>query len=75
MSVHIYIIDEWRWIPILFNLWKVIDRAIVDNLTLLIVYSLVDYGGLSEIDIANKLVCFEIDKVTIFRNVKNRVMT
>jgi hypothetical protein len=34
-----------------------------------------DYRGLSEIDIANKLVCFEADKVIIFHNVKNGVMT
>lgn len=34
-----------------------------------------DYRGLSEIDITNKLVCFEVDKVIVFHSVKNGVMT
>ncbi len=34
-----------------------------------------DYRELSEIDIINKLVCFEANGITIFHNVKNGVMT
>jgi hypothetical protein len=32
-----------------------------DNLTSLIMQNFVDYGGISEIDVANKLVCFIVD--------------
>jgi hypothetical protein len=38
-----------------------------DNVTSLIMQSLVDYGGISEIDVANKLVCLRIDGLLIFR--------
>jgi hypothetical protein len=59
--------------PFCSNLQKVVNRTIADNLTSFIVQSSVDYGGLSEIDIANKLVCFGTNEVTIFHGVKNGI--
>lgn len=38
-----------------------------DNLTSLIMQSLVDYGGISEINVANKLLCFIVDGLLFFR--------
>ncbi len=35
-----------------------------------IALSLVDYGCLSEMDIANKLVCFRANEVIIFHGIK-----
>jgi hypothetical protein len=36
LSVHLYMIDGWKWVPILFNLQRVLDGAIFANLTKLI---------------------------------------
>jgi len=46
-----------------------------DNLTSLIMQSLVHYGGISEIDVANKLVCFMVDGLLFFLGVKYGVTT
>jgi ribosomal protein L5 len=47
--------------------------AIFDNLTSLIIKSLVEYGGLNEMEIAKKLICFGINEVIIFQGVKSNV--
>jgi hypothetical protein len=36
LSIHLYVIDGWKWVPILFNLQKVLDGETFDNLTKLI---------------------------------------
>jgi hypothetical protein len=33
-----------------------------------------EFGGLSETNLVNKLVCFEADKVTVFQGGKNGVI-
>jgi hypothetical protein len=59
--------------PILLNLQRMIDGFIANNLTFLIIQSLVEYGGLSEVNIAKKLICFGVDEVTVFHGVKSGV--
>ncbi len=59
-------IDEWKKIPIILNLQRVVDGGTINNLMSFIALSLVDYGCLSEMDIANKLVCFRANEVIIF---------
>jgi hypothetical protein len=44
----------------------VVDGAIFNNLTSFIMKSLMEFGGLSEIDLANKLVYFGANGITIF---------
>jgi hypothetical protein len=44
--------------PHLLNLQGVIDGATLNNLTIMIVHGLVEYGGLNEQDGVNKLVFF-----------------
>jgi hypothetical protein len=51
-----------------------IDGSIANNLTFLIIQSLVEYGGLSEVNIARKLICFSVDEVMIFHGVKSGVI-
>jgi len=53
-------------IPIFLNLQKVLDGVIFDILIKLIVQNLIEFGGMIETDVANKLVCFEIDRMAIF---------
>jgi hypothetical protein len=53
-------------VPILLNLQRVVDGATSNNLIVIIVKNLMEYGSLSEINIANKLVSFGVNDVTIF---------
>jgi hypothetical protein len=53
-------------VPILLNLQRVVDGATSNNLIEIIVKNLMEYGSLSEINIANKLVSFGVNDVTIF---------
>jgi hypothetical protein len=42
------VIDGWKWVPILFNLQRVLDGVTSTNLTKLIVRSLVEFGSMIE---------------------------
>jgi hypothetical protein len=67
LSIHLYVIDGWKWVPILLNLQRVLDGATSTNLTKLIVWNHVEFGGMIKTNVANKLVCFRIDGMTNFR--------
>jgi hypothetical protein len=60
--------------PFFLNLQKMIDGSIANNLTFLIIQSLVEYRGLNEVNIARKLIYFGVDEVTIFRDVTIQFM-
>jgi hypothetical protein len=45
---------------------KVLDGATSANLTKLIMWNLVEFGGMIETYVANKLVCFGANEVMIF---------
>ncbi len=55
------------------NLEKVVDRGTYNNLTTVIIHSLIDLGGLLVVDVANKVVCFGVDGVTIFQGLKTSI--
>jgi hypothetical protein len=40
---------------------KVVDGATTNNLTKIIVWSLNAFGGMNEMDMVNKLLCFRVD--------------
>jgi len=70
----VYVTNEWKRILIVINLQKVVDGATSKNiLTNLIMQNLVDFGGSNEIDIVNKLVCFEANGIIILQGVRNGV--
>ncbi len=50
--------------PILLNLERVVDGATSDNFITMIIRYLIVFGGLLDMDIANKVVCFRVDSVT-----------
>jgi hypothetical protein len=52
-----------------------LDGITSTNLIKLIVWSLVEFGGMIKTNVANKFVCFGIDGVTIFQGFKNGVTT
>ncbi len=62
-NVHAYVVDRFKWIPLLLNLEKVISGGNVDNL---IMRFLMEYGGLTSDQIARKLICFGSHGVVVF---------
>jgi hypothetical protein len=52
--------------PILLNLQRIIDRNTFDNFIVVIIHSLV-FGGMSKVNITNKVVCFGFDGVIFFQ--------
>ncbi len=52
------------------NLERVVDKGTSNNLIVVIVRSLIDLGGLLVVDVANKVVCFGANSVTIFQGLK-----
>jgi hypothetical protein len=56
---------EWKRVSILLKLQCVVDEVTFDNLTSLI-KTLMGFGSLNEIDLANKLVCFGANGVIVF---------
>ncbi len=60
-------------VPILFNLEKIVDGGTFDNLTNVNIRSLVVFGGMLKSNLANKVVCFRVDGVSIFQSLKTNV--
>ncbi len=59
----------------MLNLKRVVTKGSSNNLTLLILKSLEEYGGLTIEQIASKVVCFGLDGVLVFINVHMGVVT
>jgi hypothetical protein len=53
-------------VSFLLNLQWVVNGNTFDNLTIAIVRFLIHLGGISRIDIANKVVCFKANHVIVF---------
>jgi hypothetical protein len=55
---------------ILVNPKRVVDGTTFGNLIVVIVYSLIVFGGLLNVDIVNKVDCFGTNGVTMFQGSK-----
>lgn len=75
MSCHIYVVENWKRIPILLCLTKVVDRTTSDNLTATIIRALAFDGGLTEGAIAEKLISFGADGASVFHGNRTGVTT
>jgi hypothetical protein len=71
--VHAYVVENWRRQSILLNLEKVVEGGTSNNFTATIVCSLINLGGLSVVNVVNKVVCFWAISVTIFEGLKTGV--
>ncbi len=56
--------------PILLNLERIVNGGTSNNLTSIIICSLVVFGGMSKSNIANKVVCFGVNNVIVFQSLK-----
>jgi hypothetical protein len=74
ISIHVYIVNNQHKVPILLNLERIVNGGKFDNLTSVIIHSLVVFGGMSKIDIANIVVYFGADDVTSFQGLKTNVI-
>jgi hypothetical protein len=70
---HVYVVKGWRCLSIFLTLFQVLEGSSVDNLTKVIVDSLLTYDGLLEFNLPSKLVCFGVDLVTTFQGPKTSV--
>jgi len=70
-----HIVDGFKRVPLLLTLERLFGGSIIDNLTVLILKSLMDYGGLTIQHVVNKLICFASDKVTMFTTIQTTVVT
>ncbi len=68
--VHAYVVGDWRRQPILLNLEIVMEEGTL----LLLLFVLLLIWVVSMVDIANKVVCFGVDGVTIFQGLKTSVI-
>jgi len=57
-------------VRILLNLERIVNGGTFDNFTFIIIHSLGIFGGMSKIDIINKVVCFGADGVIVFQGLK-----
>jgi hypothetical protein len=61
-------------VSFLLNLQWVVNGATFDNLTIAIVRFLIHLGGISRIDIVNKVVCFKANHVIVFQGLKTCII-
>jgi hypothetical protein len=73
ISIHVYIVENWHRVPIFLNLERIVHGGTSDNLTSIIIRSLVIFGGMLETNITNKIVCFGANSVIVFQSLKSDV--
>ncbi len=65
--VHMYVVEGWKHIHILSTLEQVLFGAIANNLTKVIMGSLLQYGGVFETNLVSKLVSFGANGALVFQ--------
>ncbi len=68
------VVDNWRRVPILLNLERIVDGGMFNNLTIMIIHFLAIFGGMPKTTIANKVVCFGVNGVIVFQGLKIGVL-
>jgi len=64
--VHVYVVEGWKHIPILFTLEQVLFSVTTNNLTKVITENLLQYGSLFKTNLASKLINFGVDGLSVF---------
>jgi hypothetical protein len=66
MSVHVHIMERWEIVLHLLHISYVSELGIADHLSKRIMSTLMNEAGLTQEEIASKLVCFGTDRVSTF---------
>ncbi len=64
--IHMYVVEGWKHIHILLTLEQVLFGAIANNLTKVIVGSLLQYGGFLKTNLVSKLIKFGANGALLF---------
>ncbi len=75
LSIHAYLMEGFKHIPILLHLERLVSGGNVDNLTNVIFKSLMVNGGLTMEESSKKLISFDFNGVVVFTCVHNGVIT
>jgi len=76
IAIHVYVVENWCRVPHLLTIQKMeSDGATANRLTSVITAALSFEGGVSEVMIPEKLLCFGADGVTTFQGLKSGVTT
>lgn len=70
---HVYVVDGFKKMPFLLNLERVVGKGITNNLTTLILKSLMEYGDLIMDQIGNKFIYFGVNGVAMFTSLQTSV--
>lgn len=70
ICIHGYVVIDWKHVPILLTLEKVVDGGTTDNLTLVIMRATKTFGGFTTKEMWERLITFNIDGVSIFQGAK-----
>ena len=73
LSVHCYVVKNWIRIPLLISLQRVTTAANSNNITTLIMDSVMSGGGLDRPMLARKLLCFGADGAATLQGCHNGV--
>ncbi len=72
--VHFYVVIGWKQMPILLTFGHFVEGGIVANIKNMILVILITYGGLTDKQIFEHLMCLGADGVSTFQGVKSRVI-
>ncbi len=66
ISIHGYYVQDWCHILVSISIEHIVKGSNVQNLTKVILVAFVNFGGLTEKELANQLLCFGANGVNIF---------
>ena len=67
LSLHIYVSQAWKQVPILLYLERLVDGQRADLVKETIVSTLDLHGGIIKKELSERLVCFGVDGDSIFQ--------
>jgi hypothetical protein len=73
ICIHVYIVQLWVRIPILFQVEQIVDGLGGNNLIKVIIVFLMRCGGLTSENMSKKLLCFGANGTFIFQGGKTSV--
>jgi len=71
--VHAYVVVGWTKVPILICVDRIVDGSSSNNLTEVIMISMMKGGGLSKEELSKKLLCFGADEMNVFQRGKTKL--
>jgi hypothetical protein len=74
ISIHYYLVATWKHMPILFTLEQLAESGIATYIKVIIISTLMKFGGLFKNLISKCLICLGTNGTSTFQGVKSRVI-